>query len=105
LPTVNDHNAATAPQAMTGVAPEIQKMTCAEMDQDFERLAQQDAFLEQGIHAHRTKNQAASYLSGFLLTPIVAEHDEEAKALLDQNQNRRDQLIVALRANHCSTTY
>jgi len=104
LPTTNGGAGATLSHTIKSIPPEIQKMNCAEINDDFERLAQHDDHLEQRIHAHRTQNQVASFLTGFILTPIMAEQDEATKALLDQNQNHRDQLIVAMQIKRCATT-
>jgi hypothetical protein len=91
---------------MNSVPLEIQKMTCADINADIERLAQQDGYLDEQIRRHRGKNQTAGYIAATLFLPVIlaTESNNRTKGLLDQNQIRRDHLVVAFRGKHCPMT-
>ena len=92
--------------AFAGVPAEIRAMSCGGINTAIESLAENDDQLERQIQANRGQNQAAGFIAGVLFLPAIlaVENDGGAKDRLDQNQRRRDDLIVAFRGNDCPST-
>ena len=84
------------------VSADIQALSCSDIRQEMSALEQHDQMLEQKIQSHRHTNQRAAFFGGFLFPPVLL-NDAPAKALLDQNQERRDQLIVVSKDKRCPT--
>ncbi len=101
----NDDPVALA-KALESVPMSIKEMTCAEINSDIGNLAKHDSNLERQIESNRGKNQTAGYIAGVLFPPLIlaTEHDNGAKALLDENQLRRDHLIITYRGKKCPDT-
>lgn len=98
---VSDPNALAS--ALEKVPPEIKKLDCEQINAEIENLTKQDQRLEEKIQSKRGKNQTVGYIAAVLFLPAIlaAENDEGSKSLLDENQVRRDNLIVAFRGNAC----
>jgi len=103
-PEIGDDRAALS-AALGKLPDDIKKMSCFEIKDDYQHLAKHDADLEQRITANRGKDQAAALLTGFIVPAMAsANRDDVTKKLLDDNQIRRDHLIVAMRANSCPSS-
>ncbi len=89
---------------MAEMPSEIRDMPCPEIESDMARMTHQSADLEKQIEGNRKKNQTAWFL-GMLFPPtmLAVENDKPAKSQLNQNQARRDHLIVASSEKGCSS--
>lgn len=107
LPPDLEGDASAISTAMSNVPQDIQQMTCKQINAEIENLAEHDSYLEQQIKENRGKNQVAGYIAGVIFLPalLATENDDGTKTLLDENQKRRDHLVVAYRGNNCPSTY
>lgn len=103
LPPELGSSEAAIEKAMAAVPQNIKQMTCKQINFEIENLAQHDSYLEQKIQANRGKNQFAGYIAGVLFLPAIfaVENDDGTKTMLDENQMRRDHLVIAYRAKEC----
>lgn len=105
-PDTSGGDPAAISKTMLSVPLFIKAMSCTEINSEFENLAKNDQALEKQIHSNRHKNQTAGYIAGVIFPPMLlaVDNDDSSKNLLDQNQFRRDQLIITFRAKNCPTT-
>tara|TARA_B100000424_G_scaffold263924_1_gene251732 strand:+ start:1245 stop:1556 length:312 start_codon:yes stop_codon:yes gene_type:complete len=100
------HSQAAIDKAMAAVPQDIKSLSCQQINTEIEDLADHDSYLEQKINANRGRNQVAGYIAGVLFLPAIfaVDNDDGTKTLLDENQVRRDHLVVAYRGKNCPST-
>tara|TARA_B100000676_G_scaffold293340_1_gene329957 strand:+ start:104 stop:514 length:411 start_codon:yes stop_codon:yes gene_type:complete len=94
----------TLEQAVANLPASTRRLSCRDIGLKMDALKEHDSRLNQQIQSNRRKNQVAGYIGGVLFPPalLAVDNDSLRKALLDQNQVRRDELIVAQSAKNCS---
>ena len=103
LPSSTSNSDETKEQVIARLPITTRNINCKEIFLELEGLKEHDSKLSIQIQGNRGTNQAAGYIGGVLFLPalLAVENDKSAKAMLDQNQYRRDQLIVAQWAKSC----
>ncbi len=94
----------TLEQAVANLPASTRSLSCRDIGLKMDALKEHDSRLNQQIQSNRGKNQVAGYIGGVLFPPalLAVDNDSLRKALLDQNQLRRDELIVAQSAKNCT---
>ena len=103
LPPELGNDEAAIAKAMAAVPQAVKQMSCKQINLEIENLAKHDSYLEEKIQANRGKNQFAGYIAGVLFLPAIfaVDNDDGTKSMLDENQLRRDHLVIAYRAKEC----
>lgn len=106
LPADYQGDRAALDRAMTKVPANVLALNCGQINQEIERLAENDSALDRQIQSNRGQNQVAGYIAGVFFLPAIlaVDSDSGTKNLLDQNQLYRDNLVVAFRGKKCPVT-
>lgn len=103
LPPDYGDGAMDSTQAVKSLPAHIQALSCGDIDRRLALIEKNDRALEETIRANRATNQAAGYIASVIFPPALfaAEHDGVAKGELNQNQEKRDQLLLVQKNKRC----